>query len=867
MSNCIYVIDCPNTNWVKIGYGNLNRPGDSSYWTPFAYNANVKMWILTLDKETCFKMEQEIHEIAKKVFSQTGEGGIECYLCTSIDAFNIIDYHIRNGENNEFLQEYVETTVADIRKGKNIDDKTSDKTNINNMIVVSYEKIEGYLCRCEICNRELEKFVYECKIIYKNDDIYEDEGKHEKEYIIYAGSKCFKKLKNTIENNLKKTCNYFYNKYGLHDPVNSFIDHYLVDSRIKLLPKLVIDGDINIVDFSHKFIVSMTQRIACYHLFCVKGTFEDVLTSEDLKKYKLNEIRLSYVFYELERSDKYFKVSNFQLNGENEKFDIKFIHPHINTENIKLFFEGLRTKPIKYSKEKDFGTNKLDEEQQKCLNDINPFISGVPGSGKSLIIKYILSALSSNQKTFLLSPTYSSLSLITSHRFTNNNKEKLIKDNKNITAMVIAGYNEHVKLPYEQYDYLIIDEFYMFDICSMYKIMNFIHTTNIKHIKIFGDIYQLPSISFKNETSHILLALNYRSKHLETNYRAKNYKKEVDFLNKNKTDFIDLKNLATVFNTKQYNNDIIKERLFEGLKYDKVMFLAYKNETVKQVNQICYNTIKKEKCSQCKNDIKISTFTFCKECIEKFGWIVSGNVNFNKVDYVQDVEILQPNLGDNVEYSNKLFESEFGILKSVASKDNNDKFMFYNGQHIKKIGYNNNIFTIYPEEDKRLFYHKSLEHLKLSLNFASTVHKSQGMSIDLVTFIIDQNNLDSNLVFTALTRSTKPDKILILNKLDTDNISFNNIRYTNTSSLFGSEEDSKSGYNSLINKDSNFSIIYQIYNPKSDSKGYKGMKYIELYDKTEHDDIGWLNFMLNRGPDCHKNIFMLCKKYRESNIK
>jgi len=279
------------------------------------------------------------------------------------------------------------------------------------------------------------------------------------------------------------------------------------------------------------------------------------------------------------------------------------------------------------------------------------------------------------------------------------------------------------------------------------------------------------------------------------------------------------------------------------------MFLAYTNETIKKVNQICYK-IKKEKCSQCKNDIKISTFTFSKECIKNFGWIVCDNVKFNKVNYKQDVEIRQP-----IDYSNKLFESDFGILKATASKDNNDKFMFYNGQHIQKIEYNNNIFTIYSE-DKRLFYHKSLAHLKLSLNFASTVHKSQGMSIDLVTFIIDKDYLDSNLVFTALTRSKKPDKILILNNLYTDDISFNNIRYTNTSSLFGSEEDSKLAYESIINKDSK---IYQIYNPNKDTNGYKGMKYIEVYDKTKSDNIGWLNFMLTRGVDCHKKYFCYVK--------
>ena len=46
---CIYTID-PGTTWIKVGYGNENRPGSNTYFTGFGVDSDVSIWKFNISK-------------------------------------------------------------------------------------------------------------------------------------------------------------------------------------------------------------------------------------------------------------------------------------------------------------------------------------------------------------------------------------------------------------------------------------------------------------------------------------------------------------------------------------------------------------------------------------------------------------------------------------------------------------------------------------------------------------------------------------------------------------------------------------------------------------------------------------------------
>ena len=124
--------------------------------------------------------------------------------------------------------------------------------------------------------------------------------------------------------------------------------------------------------------------------------------------------------------------------------------------------------------------------------------------------------------------------------------------------------------------------------------------------------------------------------------------------------------------------------------------------------------------------------------------------------------------------------------------------------------------------------------------FAITIHKSQGQSKNTITFIIDTDNMGSDMVFTALTRAREPNQILILNKLDKDNINFDHIPYH-------------------LNEKNQCETIYKTQKPKDP---FSGKRYIDVFKEKQKTPSGceWIEFMIGKSAK-HGNIFKMCQKY------
>ena len=800
---CIYTID-PRTTWIKVGYGNQNRPGSDTYFTPFGVDSDVSIWKNNLSEQDCYALEKRIHTYIKQNNVEVGTAGEECYISSKEKIHELIEEFFKKEHLHSQREDTTVVTYRKTMKKKIID--------IKDITLVDHSKITDPII-CDICGRKCTKDPYECIVLDKENN----------EQTIHTGPTCFAEL-----NNGKKTIEqqkWIYDKISgkENNPVDQFISDYQRDSSNIWLPKI----DYPIMNMECRNVGRLLIRYFLHYLFKPPkkevSRFKGVITQEILTQYELNIdiIDAYYMFC----SCLYFETD---FDSDKNEFTIIFTHPTINKTTLSRFFCGLRTKPFTYSKALDNISTPLDETQQSYLNSHNPFIAGVPGSGKSQIIKYILTT-HPNKTILLITPTYASLDLLD------------VNEKNNVIGMVIDSWNDS-RQDIKYIDILIVDEIYMFNILHMYKLQQIIEKYNIKQFKFFGDPFQLPPIGFKDETRTIHSDLHNKSLVLSINYRAKDYPKEVTFLNDSKTDYKNLDSISNVFETQKYSEEIIETRLAEvgTLKKDH-FFIALTNDTVNDINKVCYNIKKKECCSQCENNITIKRYTFCENCIGKFDFLCGTNKKFdtilkNKKHEYKEKQIVPK---ENLEYSNIVMVSEInGSIKYVRTQKLSN-YMFFNGQ---KLRIEPNEFQGYDiKANKDLFYMKKedINTLNLSLMFAITVHKSQGRSVHTITFIIDKDNLDSDIIFTALTRARNPQQILILNKLDKDDINFNNIPY------YLSEE----------------SMCNTIYKSQKPNDHFSGKTYKDVFIKKLKSEPGWIDFMVSeRGPPRHRDIFRICQK-------
>ena len=806
---CIYTID-PRTNWIKVGYGDDNRPGSSDYFTGFGVDCDVSIWKFNISKDNCYDIEQGLHTHIKQNKVEVGLAGKECYISSKEEIHKLIEEYFKK---KSLHSQREDTTVVNYRKKrvKNID--------INDFTLVEHSKIKDQII-CDICGRSCIKDQYECTVLDKENN----------EKIIYTGPTCFAEL-----NNGKKPIKqqeWIYNKIcgKEYNPVDQFISEYQKDSSNIWLPK--ID---DITKMEYRNVRPLLTRFILHHLFKMQN-FECVLTEKVLTQYKLN-IDIISVYYIISDSP-YFET---KFDSDKNEFTVIFTHPTINKTTLSRFFCRLRSEPFTYSKELDNTINPLDEIQQRYLKSHNPFITGVPGSGKSCIAKYILTT-NPDYKILVISPTYASLEILMT---ATDNQHKTVKENTNVIGMVIDSWNEYKRLDIKDDDdiCLITDEVCMCNILQLYKLQQIINKYNIKKFKFFGDLFQLPPIGFKDETRAVHYDLYDKSQKLTNNYRAKYYPEQVKFLNNNKTDYKDLNSLSEIFETQKYSQEIIETRLRDVERLDKTdhFFIASMNVTVDEINKLCYSIKKKEYCSQCENNIVINTkYTFCKECISKFDFICSSNRKFDTISKDKKHEYKEKQIvpKENVEYSNRVMVSEInGSIKYIKTQKHAD-CMLFNGQ---KLRIEPNEFQGYDiKPDKHLFYMKKedIDKLELRLMFAITVHKCQGRTVDNITYIIDRDNQDSDIIFTALTRTKNPTKILILNKLDKDDITFNNTKL--------SEED----------------MCDTIYKSQKPNDPFSGKTYRAVFIEKTKTDPSWIDWIISeRSPPKHRKIFKLCQIY------
>lgn len=472
--------------YIKVGYGNLQRPKSSAYSTPFGSDGVVTVYIpeKLYSKSQTFDIEQQLHSFLKETKRipnrENGVGGKEVYRMCPEQASFYIEEFIRTNR-----YKYYQTYTSTISNYKSL-----CKINPKQYSIIESIELNDVKHKCELCNRDCTSKIYKCKILNREDD--------DDTIDIFVGTTCMQKfysnisLKNILNNEFHKK-NYFSPLDIINQCINKSYKNKVVNN-IKYGEEK--DGEIPVYfnAMEHQYCKSEHQRMIllaiCNYIFSIKQTFKVEIDNSFISEYNLNDN--IYTIYGLLKDIAYFQLGDILDNGE-LFFSLEFVHPDYNINKVKNNLQNLNNKKCLRTcienlqkRQCEFSSNfhkVVDETQKRCLFSTNPFITGPPGTGKSQIITH---AIQHNpcEEFLIITPTYSTL----------NGLYNRFSKYPNVHAMVIQSIHP----PYQNLDFvptvIFIDEYGMFSIFDWVKVIKlcnqFENQPIIKILEILTNCHQ-----------------------------------------------------------------------------------------------------------------------------------------------------------------------------------------------------------------------------------------------------------------------------------------------------------------------------------------------------------------------------------------
>ncbi len=489
-----------------------------------------------------------------------------------------------------------------------------------------------------------------------------------------------------------------------------------------------------------------------------------------------------------------------------ENYIVKFFKKNLVKNDIiknsKIFYI------FKYFKKFNFNIYEKICILNVFFNKIS-FISGSPGTGKTtIIIKliYILYKLYKiKNKNFIkiVSFTGKSCSNLTNILKKNykifNIKKNINLPNKVITIHKLLNYNlDFNKMNIKknnnlQFNILIIDEFSMIDVFTLYNIFLLLNKNFLKII-FLGDSNQIGPIESCSLLNEIC---NY-------NFSFFNKRKNIlKFLFKYKFNFNKF-----FININKLNNNIsflLKNYRFKKNKYFNIFSNFINCGNYNEIDKFIINN--NFNCNINFYDSDKFNYNFLVNfCLKKYknyiNYLNNNNMKYNKLLYYfnkfQIISIIKNSkLGINYlnKYINNLFLNKY-IKKYIIKKNkiyyigqpiiitkNNDDLDIFNGD-VGFIIYINNIIKIFFSNfnnDCKIIYFN--DFINWQLTWVITVHKSQGSEFDHILLIIPNyfsSILNREILYTAITRAKKKitiysNKNIFLNSIKRENKKYNNI--------------------------------------------------------------------------------------------
>lgn len=384
-----------------------------------------------------------------------------------------------------------------------------------------------------------------------------------------------------------------------------------------------------------------------------------------------------------------------------------------------------------------FNNIKFHDEQKRAIEMSvkNPvsIITGGPGTGKTTIIKCVMSTLKQMGKTIaLVAPTGRAAKRLSESTGVEAKTIHRLLELEFVGRKVNFKYNEHEPLPY---GVVIVDEVSMVDCLLMHSLLKAL-PRDCKLILV-GDKDQLPSVGAGNVLKDIL-----QSETVPTTYLTKIFRQDEnslivsnahlinagempeldnskdDFFFESKTDTEDIKNSIITLVTERlpihFNIDTTKIQVIAPLKAGICGTINLNRELQDKLNPPSLG----------KHEITIGQTTLRR------GDKIMQTVNNYDIEWTRKNGVLQ-------ETGLGVFNGDIGYIHDI-DRDTSEAIIWF--------------------EDGREAVYTRVELQDITLSYAITVHKSQGCEFDVVVMPMiagSQMILTRNLFYTAVTRAKR----------------------------------------------------------------------------------------------------------------
>lgn len=362
----------------------------------------------------------------------------------------------------------------------------------------------------------------------------------------------------------------------------------------------------------------------------------------------------------------------------------------------------------------------LNEDQQRgilaCLQNIISIITGGPGTGKTTLVKRLISFLSEHHVKFrLAAPTGRAAKRM--FESTGHNTETLHRLLEFTPATMNFARNEENAL---DVDVMIVDEASMIDVFLMHSLLKAMPLG--ARLLLLGDIDQLPSVGAGNVLNDLIA-----SKKIEVTRLTKIFRQAQDSM--------------IIVNAHRINHGQFPTTATPGSKKD---FIFLKEE-------IPENTIPLLQSIYAKKLASLGIDPNDTIVLVPMNRGIVGTQNLNQALQT----MLNP---ENNGPTLSLFGQIYKIGDRVMQMRNNYEKFVFNGD----IGF---ISDIKPVDQtmivifgQRLVEYDFTEVNELTLSYAISIHKSQGSEFQAVIVPIFMQHfilLQRNLIYTAVTRAKK----------------------------------------------------------------------------------------------------------------
>ncbi len=432
----------------------------------------------------------------------------------------------------------------------------------------------------------------------------------------------------------------------------------------------------------------------------VKNALHELYDQEKIKLISLEEkhfITLAQ-YYFTERSVAH-KIKTLLEFPSSKKFPINEIYKELRVEKKGEIF--------------------LNDSQQEgimnCLQHKMTVITGGPGTGKTTLIKKLLSVLKNHNVLYkLAAPTGRAAKRITEstknyavtlHRLLEFNPQSM-------------GFTHHEKNCLKL-DFLIIDEASMIDIFLAHSLLKAIPLT--AHVIFIGDVDQLPSVGAGNFLQDIIASTKVPVTRLNFIFRQ-------------------AENSLISYNAHKINKGEFPVSTAPNSLKD---FIFIKEDTAENIPAHLHTLFTKKL-------FQLGLNTNTTTILSPMNRGSAGTIALNH--YLQ--KLLNTNNNPYIEFRGTIFKVKDRVMQI---KNNYDKNIF-NGDIgiIDSINLEDKIINVHYPDIQVTYEFFELDELVLA--YALSIHKSQGSEFDTVIIPIFTQHftlLQKNLIYTALTRAKK----------------------------------------------------------------------------------------------------------------